>query len=369
MATVQTISQTFENYQPSITYINGERQPGSTVSREKTYTVDRSLEPESRPKPSPLYANLTPRGFQDRYTIDYGMEYSTTRDLYIYPNHYLVHDARLCAYSTAGTNGAFLEPDWITPLRNQVVDLKVNLGQDLAEYRQTVNLYSETVHTTKSAWTHYKKKHSRRKRGTLNPCHIAAADIIYGFGVAPLIGTLFDSYIALRTQLEFPTHVGIYQAAGRTNRLTGSDATYDYTGVWEKLARAQVTLTFNRGTGGNFAMGNPAYIGWELVPYSFLIDYLIPVGNWLSALDALKDVASVYGTVSYKWKVNSSTALRPQLFNLPVISNRATTFRYEGFQRDVVTEIPLPPFPRWKPSPSWHKLRHALALLYQSVKC
>jgi len=36
----------------------------------------------------------------------------------------------------------------------------------------------------------------------------------------------------------------------------------------------------------SLGLTNPALILWELVPYSFVVDWFLPVGNWISAFDA-----------------------------------------------------------------------------------
>jgi hypothetical protein len=38
-----------------------------------------------------------------------------------------------------------------------------------------------------------------------------------------------------------------------------------------------------RGSG----ISNPALVAWELVPFSFVADWFVPVGDWLKQLDAL----------------------------------------------------------------------------------
>lgn len=46
---------------------------------------------------------------------------------------------------------------------------------------------------------------------------------------------------------------------------------------------------------------NPALIVWEKVPYSFVVDWFLPVGSWISALDA---------DLGYSFKGGSGTSLR-----------------------------------------------------------
>jgi len=36
----------------------------------------------------------------------------------------------------------------------------------------------------------------------------------------------------------------------------------------------------------SLGLTNPLQIAWELVPYSFVVDWMLPIGDWLSSLDA-----------------------------------------------------------------------------------
>jgi hypothetical protein len=50
--------------------------------------------------------------------------------------------------------------------------------------------------------------------------------------------------------------------------------------VWATLDIVHLALAQNLG------LANPLALGWELVPYSFVVDWFMPVGNYLAALTA-----------------------------------------------------------------------------------
>jgi hypothetical protein len=256
--------------------------------------------------------------------------------------------------------------DWQTGIRTQAKDLKVNLGQDLAEYRQTADSFKALSRSMVNAWHIYK---GRRRRRRITPCAIPAAKLIYSFGVAPLVGTLFDATEKLRSTLDDPTFIKLMQSAmwsGSINRTVGS---HDVRGKQSRSSRAEVWLRYNRGAFSHFTMGNPAEIAWELVPYSWLIDGVIDIGTSLSALDALSSVSGIYGTVTHKDKATASALISEPSDYWTVLYRLPGKLSYKAHTRDAISSIPMPDLPQWRPSASWHKLSNAVAALWQIRKC
>lgn len=114
---------------------------------------------------------------------------------------------------------------------------------------------------------------------------------------------------------------------------------------------------------------NPLNVAWELVPYSFVVDWFLPIGDWLSNLDAYLGYSNI--TVcrtrfaKADWKV---TGLSGFLSNGARITNdfegskkRIDLFRY-------VTGQVAPPFPRFKDPRSLGHLANGLSLLAQAFR-
>lgn len=330
------------------------------------------LTKESRVKPSNLLQNMTARPRQFNETFDAGQrikEQVHSRSCR-WPGesgwYRTLTKKEQLYYTELGAHNITLDTgDWATGLRLQVKSLKVSLGEDLAEYRQTASLFKSAASGVSDAWKYWKgKKRSRRK---LTPCAVPAADLIYSFGVAPLIGTVYDSVEKLRSTLDQPTLVKVVQSATKNTTVNG-----DYSGGTRKVkgkrsSRAEVYLSFSRGS-AQFTLGNPLEIAWELVPYSFVFDYMIPVGNMLKALDALTGVNGIYGTVTHRDSISGQYWIDEDPAWTTVL-NKPCTSTLKGHSRDLVSSIPMPSYPRWDPSASWHKLRHAVELLYVSRRC
>jgi hypothetical protein len=112
---------------------------------------------------------------------------------------------------------------------------------------------------------------------------------------------------------------------------------------------------------------NPAELVWEELPYSFVIDWFLPVGNYLSAFDADLGWSFRGGSISYSSKAKGFAAT-------PTSEDPGVSFlAYEPFSwvnnlfnRAVYGESPGPQFPPLKnPLKSTLHVSEALSLLVQ----
>jgi len=117
---------------------------------------------------------------------------------------------------------------------------------------------------------------------------------------------------------------------------------------------------------------NPLSIAWEVMPFSFVVDWFIPIGNHLNVLDAYVGVSFLDGywnekavqTLSYE---NLSTynygAPNTYRYEWNVPYGQAT---YRTFKRTVMSGFPPIELPRMKNPFSTAHVANALALLTQA---
>jgi hypothetical protein len=82
---------------------------------------------------------------------------------------------------------------------------------------------------------------------------------------------------------------------------------------------------------------NPLEIVWELVPFSFIADWFMPVGSYIDSLDAMKGIKFIRGSKSERLSVTGSIDL--QRYGTVVLDQR---FHYtlEEFRRHVLAGPP-----------------------------
>lgn len=247
---------------------------------------------------------------------------------------------------------------WAGPLREKLAEAKYNLGSSLAEYRETVKLFTGTAKSLHRAFQVLRGKIPRRK---LRVCSIPAAVLQYNFGIAPMVEDLYSSVEILRHKLGRPLvrrdSVGIKVV--NNGPFTYGSYDYDAKSSFKQRATVYYQVNPNYTLSNEFDFGNPVEWIWELIPFSFVVDWALPIGNWLGTLDALLGVENIHGTVTTRtfdqWTYRSN--IKTQYIG------RIGEFSNATYQRDVITTVPMPEFPAWSPSLSFKRAQNAVSLL------
>jgi hypothetical protein len=117
---------------------------------------------------------------------------------------------------------------------------------------------------------------------------------------------------------------------------------------------------------------NPAEIAWELVPYSFVVDWMLPIGSWLSSLDAMLGYGPTWCSISRlsraTWKVQSIPEFARTSRTIVETTKQSWSARKEivSLQRTVSQSVPLPSLPRFKDPRSLAHMANGLSLLAQA---
>lgn len=114
---------------------------------------------------------------------------------------------------------------------------------------------------------------------------------------------------------------------------------------------------------------NPLVVVWELVPVSFVVDWLLPVGDYLESLDALfayKDIHVSTSTMARaSWGLTGISGLRP---GDRLAINDFSASKREFYLQRTITGAQAPPFPRIKNPWSLGHMANGLALLAQAFR-
>jgi len=287
---------------------------------------------------------------------------------YPYGSHGYIKYVNMSPGNYAPGAGLFFNPpsiDWQVKLRLAVKDQKVNMAQTVAEYRQTQDLFANVARDVvkvfhglrrgdiKSVFETLKIK-PRQLRGTL-----ANRWLELRYGWMPLLQDLHGSVEELKLAMQRPRFQVIVKTMKETTEETRDlgqmpDGTHGTLwGSWTVRAKVKAYLRIDSHLETRLGITNPMNLAWELLPYSFVIDWLIPIGDWLNSLDAGIGLTDIYGTVSWRNRYLSTSTFGSQIYVI------------EEYSRSVFTALPDAPLPRWSPSVGWGRVANAIALLTQ----
>jgi hypothetical protein len=253
--------------------------------------------------------------------------------------------------------------NWSGRMREELKDLRLNLGPSLVEYRETRDMFVSAAVTIRDIYRKVRSGKFITKRRKKTPCRLAGAHLGMTYGVMPLVGDLFESVERLKSVLDDPLIKRISVYNSRQGRYSEESAGQKLDGYWKVSERATAYIRLIPNYGG-FTLGNPAEWIWEAVTLSFVIDWMIPIGSWLSSLDALSGVEDLKGTVTRKEAWGHTGEILPwESLTYPIVADRRSQTDYESHERFVISDVPLPPFPSWEPTKSWRALVNGVALL------
>ena len=290
------------------------------------------------------------------------------------------------AYDFAGLKNAA-----VIRALNNLKDQKVNFAQAFAERGQVASLVANTA--TKLA------KAARAIRrgdvpGAARALGITSKQKFKGvreswlelqYGWKPLLSDVYgsmcelhDNDVAEPQRYRFTVRGSASESVSALHyELYGSNR-YVAQGVLKRHRGARVRLDYrldNPMLAAASALGltNPAQLAWELVPWSFVADWFIPVGSYLSAMDA--DLGYIFqgGSVTTRQEdVLSSLTLDITALGLAQ-TNFTKYHAYGGFRsqkrviRTVYSSSPFPRFPGFKNPFSVTHALNAIALLGSAV--
>lgn len=177
-------------------------------------------------------------------------------------------------------------------------EVKINTAEMFATRKQTVSMIAGRARDIAFLYRSLKRgTNPFQGNRSINPKNASAIWLENSYGWSPLLG---DVYTAMEYQKLDPPPL-IHKKGKSENvyfekKLTASAAFPGYIreSKWEiqgKTAvqvRAEITVVdpsvaFARTLG----LQDPALLAWELLPYSFVVDWFLPIGPWLEAQNAL----------------------------------------------------------------------------------
>ena len=237
------------------------------------------------------------------------------------------------------------------------------MGANLGQARQTINemaksaqTLGELLHFAKSGQYGALYRRFRNLFGISNKANqkdIAGLWLAYIYGWKPLVHDLYELQKLVHADLQKQPRI---KSTGYGNESYSSESSSDSKwikrGIRKHSARCVLfgkivnPLAYQLASAG---LANPYSIAWELVPFSFVLDWFIPIGNTLQAITATVGLEPDGGYITMKSEQSSFYSLRKQWSEVPspgFISTVKQPGAYNvvsyDFARAALSAFPLP---------------------------
>jgi hypothetical protein len=182
-----------------------------------------------------------------------------------------------------------------------------NAGIAGAESHKTLKMITDTASTVYTAWK--QTKHGRfgdaartlgrvaqgngTRKSKVQPSNshdVSDAWLSMQYGWLPLLGDVYEGAKFIETKFGPPRT--IRQRYTRNVRVPKFD---DRAGGWSEYVECSALLSKEIriywveqvGTARSLGLTNPASVAWEVVPFSFVMDWFIPIGDYLDVLGVI----------------------------------------------------------------------------------
>lgn len=257
---------------------------------------------------------------------------------------------------------------------------KVDLGVALAEARQTAGMIGNTASRISRMVNDFRKKNPKKiwdavKRGGRN---IPSSYLEMSYGWSPLLQDVLGSAEALAEAMNLGHRLSIVvkgAARDQSNLLlrTEKPGLYDLVYTGSTSTRCEVVLRYDLPasllpTLSSVGLTNPLSTIYEKVPYSFVLDWLLPVGDWLNRLDAGNYLTFYEGSRSVIARTNATSRYVRRSDFAYYYNNRVNTIRPgvlkgHSFTRYILLKPPSVPLPELRSPLSLDKMAKGLSLL------
>lgn len=268
-------------------------------------------------------------------------------------------------------------------------DMKLNVPVFFGEGRQTVQMIKGIALTLGKAYRQFRRGQFSRAAKTLGidkPTGTSASNwLAYTYGWSPLISDakglaeLAAQQVALNGRPKRFTARGsaamqedfVYLVPGNAGTVLAGDTRAQ--GVRTAQAKAgllcQVVHTeSNLAAQVGLGLWDPLLTAWELTPFSFVFDWFVDVGSFLSALSSLQGVDVLAGYDGYWSQFNGTAAIVNLRNGWTADGLKPVTFRHRYASRENWTgSIPRIKTPLWD-GLNAYRLTSTAALLRQQLR-
>jgi len=325
-----------------------------------------------------------------KQTISTGSIAYDFNNVYVTTAQSLIQDmqARGAAYTTWGTDKLVVQNACKLKALTKVADAKVNVAVALAEAHKTSDLILDTANRIYKAYRAFRKGDLKGVAQNLNitPKRLHKSWLEYKYGWLPLLMDVKGAaeFFAQQHVVRSPEFtVTAKEKVLKTYSKVISVPTYGglpdhnisifYSAFNEAKVKLWCRLDY-RATSELQQIGltNPLLVAWELIPFSFVFDWFVSVGDYLTGLTALNGVNVYRGmyseTESFAEALSEPATSRTVSGTAWFYSGTSALASQRAYNRVSYIPEPLLLYPPKKNLFDFNKLVTSLALIQGNFK-
>jgi len=237
--------------------------------------------------------------------------------------------------------------------------LDANLAQDLTQFRQTARTISDVVsriagsaialkkgnisRATNLLW-HGKTPVYRKGKQPSESKSFANNWLAVQYGWKPLLMDIDGSMRALAEYYQTSPRVRTVRAAASTTKVEKFNLTHNTTGVKMGFEVRKTTTTSKFGMRyyrddnlvsflAQTGFTNPINLGWEVLPFSFVVDWFLPIGPYLETISSWDGMQFVDG---FEVQFTRENTLKSLAYSGAPVFAHVNEQYYGGWQRESV---------------------------------
>jgi len=254
-----------------------------------------------------------------------------------------------------------------------------NLAVSAAQGKQTTDMVVNAVQSIGGAIRDLKKGRfesaARRFGVNQRPSKLSEKDISgrwleLQYGWKPLISDVYEAAKAYEAITNGPRVSRVSVSISREGLKNTSTSSFNWTGQGTVKERWRLVYEMSEQLSSARSLGltDPLSVAWELIPYSFVVDWFLPIGSYLENLNTIPKLRGRFMTI--KTRRFQCSAVQGPNPNVKWI-NKPTTFNSQFYFTRVVSTslaVPKPSFESLTDAMSPSRIWNAIALVTQRIR-
>jgi len=293
------------------------------------------------------------------------------------PKHFISVGPSSSASSLGGPDASFSSNDQLkllAKLAAKVKDHDFNLAVNVAQSNQVVSMVSSTlVKLSKSVRalkhgdfaTAARQLGARPRTSRLNTKDVSGRWLELQYGWLPLLGDTYEAtkaYAALTAGPRAKMYKVTMQAVAKTQKAQSGPLQYSYN---NKIKRQ---ILFNQyeqmSAARSLGLTDPYSVAWEIIPYSFVVDWFIPIGTYLETMNAIPALVGKFLTTT------TTTRDGLNFVDRGLIQYQLSSITHRDAKQITVLRTPStainPPLPTFTQGLGGKRIFNAIALAHQA---